>query len=218
MSELTFKNEKEMLEHSAVQDLIDSKLDEAKTELEQDYYDKVKALKDMIVDQIITLGIETDSFYASALKDAIEGGKDEEIKSVHQATRDRFSKRSIESLSDMLVDINDEYMRKLKDSDGVNKTMQDALNREPGDDADNTQDTDDTTNGNSDTDTNADTATPNDTQTDTDQDGDGNGDQDQDNQSQEPTDDVNNPNGGDSQDVDANADASKDSPFSRVLR
>ena len=205
--ELTFKDEQELLDHPAVVKYVDEKVSEA----EQDAYDKINKVQDMVVKQIISLGVATDSYYARELKQAVEKGEEEAITQAHDALAHKLNERSIESLCDTLADVNDEYFRSLKSQDSVDAKLEQAMDRQPADQTPTDQQTgtDDTDNDNDDDKDNK----PAD---------DGN-DEDKSNDNTEPADDskedLNNPDGGDSQDEPQDQKTNKDeNPFDRVFR
>lgn len=126
-NKLTFDNEDALLNHPSVLKVIDEKVSAA----EQDTYDKDAKLKDMIVSQLITIGIETDSFITKSIKDSVEKGDDESIVSEYDSIKNRLNGRSLDSLCDTLSDLNEAYMTKLRNAKSVNSKLQDAIDKDP---------------------------------------------------------------------------------------
>lgn len=141
--ELKFKNEQELLSHTAVLQEIDKKV----TEAEQDAYEKIDKFKGMLVSQAVSLGLEIDSFVTQGLKVVIDEGDSEKISKAYDELCEKLNKRSMDSLCDLLSDINGEYIRKAGDKDSVNGKLKAAMDKQPGDDKNNGQDNNTTKNG-----------------------------------------------------------------------
>jgi len=206
-NELIFKDESELLANP----VVISAIDKARTEAEQDNDDKIDRLKDMVIKQAIAIGLETDSFITSSLKDAIGTGDEDKISESYDSIKQKLEERSLDSLCDTLSDIDDVYMRNVKGSDTIQKKVSDAIKRDPEGDG---KDSDDPKNKKKD---------PKGTDTDKDKKNkkekvDGKDtDNPKDQPAKEPKDDVNNPEGGDSADPDDSGE-DKDDPFGRVTK
>lgn len=221
--ELVFKDEEEMLNHPAVLKAIDSKVSEA----EQDAYDKIERIKEAVISQAISIGLETDHFMTRALKAAIEEGDDEKVNAEYSTVKDKMGERSLDSLCDTLTDLSGEYLRQKKDSKSIQKKLQDAMDKEPGDgsgdDKDKKDDTDNKDQDNKDDKSQKGDDNANDDKDTKDDDKDSKDKKDQDDkggdnkdqQTKEPSEDINNPEGGDSSDGKEDDD---DDPFGRVTK